>query len=182
MKNIILLIVCITTVLAEAQAGHGFSANDLRKELFSSSDSHKQYKTKMLVESGRLCKGKLPGNVTATYEEYNDGTPTLLRFSYGSASTDEEFGRKVETLTINGRSIILREEGRVRDGSEWVEGFRGTMSFSVRYYRLRGSDRRYLLKGGDRLKATISHFKFGPKRGLREVVECVVPSRPDTFY
>jgi hypothetical protein len=179
MKNIILLIVCITTVLAETRAGYGFSANDLRKELFSSGGSHRQYKTKMLVESGRLCKGKLPGNVTATYEKYRDGTPPLLRFSYGPASIDERFGRDVETLTINGRSIIIRE-GK-RDGSDWVEGFRSLASFSVNNYRLRGSNRTYLIKGGDRLKATIFHSS-GPKEGRREVVECIVPSRPDTFY
>jgi hypothetical protein len=182
MKNIVLLIVSIATVLAETQAGYGFSASDLCKELFSGSDSHGQYKTKMLVESGRLCRGKLPGNVTATYEKYRDGTPPLLRFSYGFASVEEEFSREIEEVTINGRSIIIRE-GK-RDGSDWIDGFNGTMSFSVNDYRLKVSNRKYLIKGGDRFKAIILHspYSASPKKGRREIVECIVPSQPDTFY
>jgi hypothetical protein len=161
MKKILLLTLCSVTFATNMEASYGF-ITPLQKNVTS-----RQHPAKMAGKVGRLCRGEFAGNIIANYNRgIDDEKPPVLLFRY-NVKGEELYVRNVDTLTVNGRNVFLRDE---KDPASFPTGF------GLNNYRLKGSNRIYALKPGDRIRAIVS-----VRRVPTYAIECLVPPSADPW-
>jgi hypothetical protein len=189
MRNIFLIALFSTVIVAEAKAGNSFSAN---KQVYSQKEKNS---IKLANSSDGLCNGKFPGKAGNVWTRYYEGVEKRNTLSIGlrvspdvrSVLEDPPLGnerQRVDTtlkmLSINGRAVDVSD---MNESSPRFTGSSGRFDFKIimNDYKHKGSSSLRLLKGGEKIKAVFSIHgskPYGQKRGsaVARVFECTVPS------
>jgi hypothetical protein len=172
MKNKFLLIFCSAALLTVMNTSYASS-------LPGTSGGRFQMGDRKIVGGGKLCRGKFTGTNNTYDVQYLGGeyslhpTAATIQITFDRHANE---GGKVEIATVNGSRVFTEHSGRSDRDSD-VYNALGT--FAMNYYRfIKGDNRLYKFKGGEKFKAVIL-YKDSYQARKRDLIECIIPAKPN---